>query len=583
MTKKTAKKAVSLPRVPSIDSAKANKNRADKFDPDQKGFYFVPLGGSEQFGMNLNIYACDGDMLAIDCGLGFADESYPGIDLLLPDPAFLEKHKSRLKGMIITHAHEDHIGAVAYLYNRFECPLYATKFTATVLRLKLDERGLRHVKVREIKSLDDIKIGNFNIRPIPVAHSIPDSCALLLQTSYGNVLHSGDWNLDPDPVISETTNPKHFKEIGNLGIMAYIGDSTNSEYDKRAGSEGLVAHGLATEMKRCNNKVVVTIFSSNIARIHSIVAASKEAGREVCVVGRSLHRMIGAAKTCGYLSGVEFISEEDMGYLPDDRITLICTGSQGEFRAALARIARGDHHHISLKKNDTVIFSARAIPGNERAINGVKNMLSASGIKTITPKDTDNIIHVSGHPYQEEIGQMFQWTKPQLVIPVHGERAQLEAQAAFAKSCQIPSTILPNNGSVIKLAPGTPEIIDHVEVGMLAVDQKRIIKSDHQSIVARRKLQYSGTIHASLVLNKNGELLSDPKLDTVGLIDPDVEADKDFEDSIYNEILDILDDMTVDELCDDRFIEEEIRIALRRYVFHALQIKPKTTIHVIRV
>lgn len=554
-----------------------------KFDPKQKGLYFIPLGGSEQFGVNLNVYACDGDLLAIDCGIGFADERHPGIDLLLPDPAFLEAHKKRLKGLIITHAHEDHIGAVAYLYDRFDCPLYATQFTATVLRLKLDERGHKNARIHVIKPLQDIKIGHFTVKPLAVAHSIPDSCGLFLQTSYGNVLHSGDWNLDPDPVIGNQTNPDHFKALADQGVLAYIGDSTNSEYDRRLGSEGAVAHGLAAEMKKCKGKVAVTIFSSNIARIHSIVQAAKDCGRDVCVVGRSLHRMIGAAKTCGMLGDVSFIAEEDMGYLSDDKIALIMTGSQGEYRAALARIARGEHN-LSLKRGDTVIFSARAIPGNERDISAVKNNLSAGGIQIVTPSDTSNTIHVSGHPYREEISQMYHWVKPQCVIPVHGERAQLEAQANFAHACQVPCTVIPNNGSVIQIAPGDePRVIDHVPTGLLAVDQKRIISVDHQSIVARRKLQFSGVIHVSLVFDKNGKLLDDPKLDTVGLIDPELADDVEYEDSIYNEILDILDDMKKEELADDHFVAEEIRIGLRRYVFHTLKIKPKTTVHVIRV
>ncbi len=557
--------------------------KAPKFSPKQKGLYFIPLGGSEQFGVNLNVYSYDGDLLAIDCGLGFADERFPGIDLLLPDPAFLEMHKDRLKGMIITHAHEDHIGAVAYLYERFECPLYASEFTAKVLRLKLDEKGFRKVKIKVIKPLESFKIGKFKLRAVPVAHSIPGCFSVFIQTSYGNLLHSGDWNLDPDPVIGNQTNPEDFKKIGNEGVLAYIGDSTNSEFDKRAGSEGSVAHGLAEEMKACNGKVCVTIFSSNIARIHSITQAAKDCGREVCVVGRSLHRMIGVAKACGYLNDVNFIDEGDITYMPDNKICLIVTGSQGEFRAALARIARGDHNSISLKPRDTVIFSARAIPGNEREINSVKNNLSASGIHTITPKDSKHTIHVSGHPYQEEISQMYHWVKPQVVIPVHGERTQLEAQANFAKSCQIMESIIPKNGSVIQIAPGEPQIIDHVGTGLLAVDIKRIIKVDHQSIVARRKLQYSGAIHATLVFDSNGKLLGNPKIDTVGLIDPNDVDDEGFEDSLHDEIMEILDDLDHDELLDDRFIAEELRIGLRRYVFHILKIKPKTTVHVMRV
>lgn len=555
-----------------------------KFDPGtNKGLFFIPLGGSEEFGVNLNVYACDGDLLAIDCGLGFADERFPGIDLLLPDPEFLEKNKKHLKGLIITHAHEDHIGAVAYLYEKLECPLYASYFTAEILRLKLDERNLKHVQINILRPRQEKKIGKFSIRPIPVAHSIPDSFSIYIKTSYGNVLHSGDWNLDPDPVIGSPTDPDDFRQLKEDGILAYIGDSTNSEFDKRVGSEGAVAKGLAAEMQKHNGKIIVTIFSSNIARIHSIAQAAKESDRNVGVIGRSLHRMIGAAKKCGYLDGLEFVPEEELGFLPDDRTVIIATGSQGEYRAALARIARGDHRSIKLKPRDTVIFSARAIPGNEREINAVKNNLSASGIHVVTPKDTANIIHVSGHPYQDEITQMYQWIAPKTVIPVHGERLQLEAQAKFAKQCQIEHTIIPNNGSVIQLDTPKPDIIDHVPTGLLAVDQTRIIKADHQSIIARRKLQYSGTIHVSLVLDKSGQIRGEPQLDTVGLIDENDEDDLAFEDSIYDEIMDVLDDMNKKDLMNDFFVSEELRIALRRYVFHKIKIKPKTTVQVIRI
>lgn len=557
---------------------------SSKFKPSADGFYFIPLGGSEQFGVNLNVYACDGDLLAIDCGLGFADERFPGIDLLLPDPEFLEQNKDRLSGLIITHAHEDHIGAVAYLYDRLECPLYASEFTAEILRLKLNEKGMKHVPITVLKPRKDIKIGNFTINPISVAHSIPDSYSIFVKTkNYGNILHSGDWNLDPDPVIGAQTDPKDFKALKDQGVVAYIGDSTNSEYDKRAGSEGDVAKGLAAEMKNCNGKIIVTIFSSNIARIHSISQAAKNTGRSVGVIGRSLHRMIGAAKKIGYLNDVEFVDEGDINMIPDENIVIIATGSQGEYRAALARISRGDHRSVRLKPRDTVIFSARAIPGNDREINTVKNNLSGSGITIITPKDTKKIIHVSGHPYRDEITQMYQWIAPKCVIPVHGERLQLEAQAEFAQSCQIPHTVIPNNGSVIQLNLKEPKVIDHVTTGLLAVDQTRIIKADHQSIIARRKLQYSGTIHVSLVLDKKGNLLGEPQMDTVGLIDNNDEDDLEFEDTIYEEMHAILDDMMEKHRKDDEVVAEEIRIGLRRYVFQALKIKPKTTVHVIRV
>jgi ribonuclease J len=547
------------------------------------GLYFIPLGGSEQFGVNLNVYACDGDLLAIDCGVGFADERHPGIDLLLPDPQFLEEHKDHLKGLIITHAHEDHIGAAAYLWDRLECPLYATPFTAAVLRLKLDEQGLKHVKVKIIEPGKSLSIEGFDLEFLPVAHSIPDACAVLIKTPYGNVMHSGDWNLDPAPVVGPLTDVAAFKRAGDLGILAYIGDSTNADTPGRAGSESYVTKGLSAEFKNCKGRILITVFSSNIGRLHSIAQAAKETGRDIGVVGRSLHRMIGSAKKCGYLNDVEFVGEEDLGYLPDDRVVIVMTGSQGEPRAALPKVARGEHPAVRIRRGDTVIFSARAIPGNELEINAVKNNLVASGVTVVSPRTTKNIIHVSGHPCRDEIAEMYQWVRPQTVIPVHGERMQLEAQAAFASECQIPNVVIPMNGSVIRLAPGKPEITDHVPTGVLAVDQKRIIKSDHQSLIARRKLQFSGTVHVSLVMDGRGQLLADPKLDTVGLVDISLPEEEKFDEGLIDETLAILDDMSWEQRLDDNFVTEELRIGLRRYVFHLLKIKPKTTVHVIRI
>lgn len=547
------------------------------------GFYFVPLGGSEQFGVNLNVYGCDGDLLAVDCGIGFADERFPGIDLLLPDPAHLEDAREKLSGMIITHAHEDHIGAVAHLWDRLECPLYATPFTAEILRLKLNEQGFKHVKVHEILPGQRIEIGTFHVEFAAVAHSIPDSVALRIETKYGAVLHSGDWNLDPAPVVGPRTEADVFKDIGKRGILAYIGDSTNADRPGRSGSEKDVAGGLAAVMKGRKGRIAVTIFSSNIGRVLSIARAAKACGRDVGVVGRSLHRMIGAGKALGYLDEVDFISEEDMGYLPDDRVVLIMTGSQGEYRSALAKAARGEHPAVSLKRGDCVIFSSRPIPGNEKEIGEVKNNLSAGGIDVVTANDTEEIIHVSGHPCQEEIADMFSWLKPPCVIPVHGERTQLEAHARFAEKCQVAQSIIPHNGTVIKLAPGKPEVVDNIETGLLAVDMRRIIPSDHSSIIERRKLQYTGTIHATLVLDAKGKIMAQPKVSTLGLIDQNDPVEKNFLEKLHQEIVDIIDDMSKDELADDHFVSEEMRIGLRRFSVHFLGIKPLTTIHLIRV
>ena len=547
------------------------------FNSDE--FLFTPLGGSEEFGANLNLYSCNGELIAIDCGIAFADERFPGIDILLPDPWLLEENKERLKALIITHAHEDHIGAVPHLWERFKCPIYTTKFTATVLRKKFDQEGVEGADIRVINLNEDIEIGVFTIKALPVSHSVPDSFSVFIQTPYGNVLHSGDWNLDPAPVTGSRIEEKTFHNISDKGIIAYIGDSTNAQVNGFSGSEADIEKGMIEEFKNCKGKIAVTSFSSNIGRVISIARAAEKVGRSVVLIGRSLHRMVGSAYDCGLMQDIpEFLTDDDISHIADENMVLIVTGSQGEHRAALARIARGEYSSVSLNKGDSVIFSARAIPGNERNINTVKNNLSAAGVRIVTPSDTKNTIHVSGHPCKEEIIQMLQWVKPDCVIPVHGERLQLDAQAKLAQACQVKRTIVPNNGSVIRLAPGEPEIIDHVETRMLAVDLTRIIPVNHQSITARRKLQYSGAVHASIVLDSDLNVLGEIKIDTVGLT-CDRNDDciiEDLEEHILKSIRDIGSDVVRDE----EEISETIRISLRRYVSDMLRLKPKTTIHV---
>lgn len=548
-----------------------------------KGLYFVPLGGAEQFGVNLNLYGCDGRLMAIDCGIGFADDRFPGIDLLLPDVSFLAENRDRLDGLIVTHAHEDHVGAVAYLYDRLECPLYATAFTSEILRRKLAEHGHKHVPITEIVPYEIFNIGPFACEPLPVAHSIPDAVSIVIRTSYGNLLHSGDWNMDPQPVVGWKTDEEDFKKLAHDNLLAYIGDSTNAGVPGFSASETEVADGLYEEMKNRKGKVVVTIFSSNIGRILSIHKAATRCGRQVGALGLSLNRMIAAARSCGYLEDLDFVSDSDLGYLPNDKMVVIATGSQGEARAAMAKLARGEHPALDLERGDTVIFSARAIPGNEKDIMHVKNNLVAGGVEVVAPYNTDHTIHVSGHPRQEEILKMWQWVKPRSVIPVHGERMQLESQARLAKSAQIGKTVIPNNGSVIRLDGAQPEIVDHIEAGLYAVDQKRLLQSDHRSITERRKLQYSGFIHATIVMNSKGVIKQEPQIDTSGLIDPDIPEERRFLRSLSDEAYDLVDDMTFEERNDDDFVKEELRIGLRRFAFHILGLKPKTTVHVIRI
>ncbi len=558
-------------------------NDSLKLDPKQ--MHFIPLGGSEQFGVNLNLYAYAGKWLAVDCGIGFADERFPGVDILLPDPAFLVERKNDLAGLVITHAHEDHVGAVHHIWPQLRCPIYCTEFTAAVLRRKLSEAPeCRDAKIKIIEPGGSAELGPFKVHFIHVAHSIPDTAALAIETKAGTVLHSGDWNLDPTPVMNKPTDEESFREFGRKGILAYVGDSTNAEVPGRAGSELDVEEGLTKLFAECKGRIAITIFASNIGRIHSIAKAANANGRKVALVGRSLHTMSAAAFDTGYLKDIpHFIDEEDMDSLPPQKVVMIVTGSQGEPRAALARIARGENRDIKFSRGDTVIYSSRAIPGNETEINTVKNSLVASGAAVITPSDTKHCIHVSGHPCRDELASMYQWVRPALVVPVHGERTQLEAQANFARSCQIENVIVPVNGSVIRLGPDKPAVIDHIRTGLLAVEQNRVISTDHISIAERRKLQFTGAVHITIILDKHGELAADPQVTTIGLFDTENEEEAKLEDEILDEVEDIVSDMGRGDRKDNHALHEEIRIGVRRHIQNLLGMKPNTSVHIVRV
>lgn len=559
-------------------------SNSKSLNPEQ--LYFIPLGGSEQFGVNLNVYELEGKLLVIDCGIGFANERYPGVDILLPDPIYLAQRKEDIVGIIITHAHEDHIGALPHLWSQLKAPIYCSKFTSNVLNHKFSEaKDCKDSVVNIIDHDDEIQLGPFQLSFIQVSHSIPDTLSVAIKTELGTVVHSGDWNLDKSPVIGDKTNENKFKELSNdNNIIAYIGDSTNSEFLKSKGSEKDVEKGLFKSFSECPGRIVVTLFASNIARVRSICVTARKLERKVCIIGRSLHTMIGCAKQSGYLLDLEeFVSEDEAAYFPEDKILFIVTGSQGEARAQLARIARGDHSTLKLGSGDTVVFSSKEIPGNEAAINHVKNNVLASGARIIEEKNSKHLIHVSGHPYQQDVCQMFQWLNPDLVIPVHGERVQLEAQADIAKECQIKHVLVPNNGSVVKIAPGKPEIIDHIETGLLALGTKRILNSDHASILQRRKLQYTGAMHVSIAMDSSGRLVSAPKLSTIGIIDTEDPEELLFEQELADEIKDIIRDISKEDLSNDHIVQEELRIALRRIVLHETGIKVKTTVHVVRV
>lgn len=567
----------------SSRSTKPSRETGFSIDPD--ALHFIPLGGSEQFGVNLNAYSIKDKWLAIDCGIGFAGHRFPGIDILLPDPAFLEERAGDLAGLIVTHAHEDHIGAVPYLWKRLKCPIYCSPFTAEIMKMKLaDQKGNERAKIIVVNPGDTVKMGPFTVSFIHVAHSIPNALACVIETEGGTVVHSGDWNLDPSPVIDVVTDESAFRAVGDKGVMAYIGDSTNAEVPGRTGSEADVEKGLSALFPEIKGRIAITLFASNIGRVRSICRAAKATGRKVVLMGRSLHRMTGAALECGYLDDVPvFVDERDLDRLQDHETVILLTGSQGEANAQLSRIARGEHPYVRFNRGDTVIFSARPIPGNDEDINAVKNNLSATGVNIITAADTHHTIHVSGHPCQDEILDMLQWVRPKIVIPVHGERTQLEAQARLARQLQIPSVVVPSNGTVIKLTENGAEVIDHISTNLLAVEPNRIISAGHQAISARRKLQFTGIVHITLVMDDRGGLADDAQITTMGLIDPSDPSEVEFEENLAIEVEDALEDLDRGRDVGDDVIAEQARVAARRMVSQALGLKPKVSVHIVRV
>ncbi len=555
-----------------------------KLDPSQ--LHFLALGGSSEFGMNLNLYATEGQWLAVDCGIGFADWRLPGVDITLPDPAFIAERRKDLSALIITHAHEDHVGAVAYLWPELRCPIYCTPYTAAVLEKKFSENpACKGAEINIVKPGDTIETGPFTVQFVHVTHSIPDATSLIIETKAGRVVHSGDWNIDPTPVINGPTDEAAFKAAGKKGVMAYIGDSTNALTAGRSGSEQEVFDGLDALMEEHKTgRILVTIFSTNISRIQSIVRVAHKHGRRVVLAGYSLRKNTESARECGYLNDLPpLLSEDDAEQTPRDKLVIIAVGSQGQYNSALAKIVRGDNPRLKVQKDDVFVFSSRIIPGNEKDIFNITNMLSADGVHILTPHRSPYKIHVSGHPCRDEIRDMLGWLKPKTLVSVHGERAMLERQAAVAREAGVGNVLIPLNGGIVKLGPDEPQIVGQVETGVLAVEPKRILAADHTGIVERRKVQFTGAVQISLVLDDRGDLLADPHLTLLGLIDPDVPEDVEFEQDIMAEIEDILAGMSRKDRQNDHAVHEEVRIGVRRLIHMALGMKPKATVHVTRV
>ena len=530
--------------------------------------------------MNLNLYGHDGAWLMVDLGITFGDGRLPGVDVLMPDPGFIVERREALAGLILTHAHEDHIGAVPYLWPELRCPVYATRFTAALLRRKLAEVGLLdEVPLTEVPLSGRFSVGPFEIELITLTHSIPEPNAVVIRTAAGTVLHTGDWKLDPAPLVGDNYDEERLKALAGEDVLAMIGDSTNAMVSGHTGSESEVREHLLKVIGGLENRVAVACFASNVARLETVIRVAEACGRRVCLLGRSMHRIVDCARESGYLAGHQpFLSEDEIDYLPRSEVLLLCTGSQGEPRAALWRIARGEHRHVALSAGDAVIFSSRVIPGNETTIFDLQNSLVEAGIEVITDHDHD--IHVSGHPGRDELVQMYQWVRPKIAVPVHGEARHLAAHAEIAKDCQVPQQIVAHNGAVVRLAPGGAGVVDRVPNGRLVYDGRRLLAQDSPVIKGRQKLVFNGAVAVTLVVDGRGDLDGAPEISTVGLFEPDEEA----EDLAAVELAigDAVQRLGRRERKDDAALEEAAGQAVRRTINRLLGKKPMTMVHVIR-
>jgi len=527
---------------------------------------FLPLGGVGEIGMNFGLYGLgpedDRSWLIVDCGVTFAGPDLPGIDLVMPDIRFLEEERSRIAGIVITHAHEDHYGALVHLWPLLNVPVYATPFTAGLLQAKqAHEPGDLEIPVTIVNQGDRLEIGDFDIELVAMAHSIPEPCALAIRTRAGLIFHSGDWKIDHSPGVGKPIDMNRLAEIGREGVRALVCDSTNAVRDGVSPSEADVAEALKEVIAKAPHRVAVTTFASNVARIRAIAEAAKAADRDVVVVGRSMHRVIEVSSELGFLEGLPMFHEEEAyGYLPRDKVVLLCTGSQGEARAALSRIASGDHRNIALARGDTVIFSSRTIPGNEKDVIKVMNHLAAENITIVTDKDA--LVHVSGHPRRGELKELYDLLKPEVAVPVHGEPMHLAAHADFARAQGVREVVVAGNGDMIRLGPGSAGIVDEAPHGIVVKDGYILDDPEVTGVRERRKLSYAGALIVALVVNRQGDLLDDPKIVAMGLPDADEDGEP-IEDSVVKAILGAIGSIPKARRKDADLVSEAARRAAR--------------------
>jgi len=542
---------------------------------------FVPLGGSGEIGMNANLFHYDDQWLMVDLGISFPDDTMPGIDVVLPDLSFIEARREKLAGLVITHGHEDHLGAIPYLWERLKCPIYGTPFTLALVRGKLSERlPDARVKLISLPFNSSVPVGSFDVEMISLTHSIPDPAGLVLRAGGKTIFHTGDWKFDEDPLLGPTSDKDALKKLGNSGVDILIGDSTNAMVDGRTGSEADARKGLLETIGGLKGRVAVTCFASNVARVDSLVRVARQTGRSPMLVGRALHRISEAARSCGYLSDwPDFVPEDDFDLIPKEKLLMICTGSQGEPRSALSRIASGSHHMVRLEKGDAVLFSSREIPGNEPAISRVQDNLIRRGVQVIT--DDDAPIHVSGHPGREDMAEMYQMIRPRVAIPVHGTARHLKAHASLAQSCQVGKTIIPDNGDIIALDGDQSRVISKADTGLLTFEAGEVIGLDSSTLRDRRRMLWNGNVSASIVLSLKGELCLAPSITQNGLNDGYRADDYIAEGSLRVE--DALLAMSNRDRLDDDVVTDRVSQALRGLAKAMFQRRPAVQVHVMRV
>ena len=542
---------------------------------------FIPVGGSEEIGMNANLYHYNGNWILVDLGISFPDETHLGVDILLPDFDFIKSLGSKLLGIFITHGHEDHFGAIPYFANQINCPIWGTDFTLALLKRKLKENNINYsFPLNHFSSKNDIKVGEFTLKPINTSHSIPQAVSFLISTSKERVFHTGDWKIEFAKNLNENSYHENLKEITSMDISSIISDSTNSLVKGKTNSEESVSKGLFNIINKKKGCILITCFSSNISRIKSILSISKKINKKVLVIGRSLNRSIDAAKEVGLLDDNNpMISIKDLKKISLKSILIICAGSQGESNSALSRISLGKHDKIKLSNGDTVIFSSRKIPGNENAISKIENRLLQKGIEIIN--DESENVHVSGHPSEDELIEMYNLLKPNSIIPVHGNIKQLRANSKIAKNCQVNNVLIPKNGNVIKITNKDAILLDQVSLDTKVSDGGEIVSLKDDRFSLRKHALWNGTVTASIVINNDGEVLSVPKLTQKGVSDGEKIKNVLLEISLLIE--DYLENILDHNYKNDEQLEYDIGKIIVKEIKKIFLVRPLTTIHINRI